>query len=639
MIPKVHRSSNMTRLMRYLAGPGKANEHTNQRVLAGDLVTMAVYAGRVDTARAVEIARLLDSPRQTLRRGEPVQAVSHTKARALLAEGHSHAEAYAAATSDENTWHCSLSLHRDEGQLSDETWAAIARDFMAHMGFADREDEIPDARWVAVHHGQSTNGNDHIHIAAAAVRPDGSTLDTYRDFARAHAAARVLEHKYGLRVLHSREEGGTELGTGQAERARAERVGAPETDREALRRRVRGAAMAADSEAEWLRLLRAEGVIVSPRWAEGGVETVTGYSVRLPAQKNRTTGATEKSIAYGGLRLGKDMTLPSLRSWAGWAQGPHAHQEALAEWQRIGRGPSGRPRAVDPMSAREAVEELRQWSAAMRRIPVTDRNAWAQAASQTAGVFAAASVRTERSPGPLDKLSRQLARAGQMPAHRREPGPANESGPLRAVARMLWAAANPGAMVQALLSALTDLLLTIRSTLEMTQRAAAATAMASQARRALTEIHMRADGIDPTRPYRKEEGAPAWAAAVRASVAVDGLDRTEHEARIADARTAWDARRVSARGFSDGQCYDANGQILDDVDLSAAAAGSTGRARRDSVLRDVRAGIDEGLQSPEGPAPTPPARSTRPPSSAPDRWQPAPPQPGPERDRDGGVER
>ncbi|WP_051153203.1 hypothetical protein [Nocardia niigatensis] len=109
MIPKVHRSSDMVRLLRYLASPGKANEHTNQRVLAGDLVTASVFVGRVDTARAVEIARLLDSPRQTLLRGEPVLAVSHKQARALMSEGMSRKEAFAAATKVENTWHCSLS--------------------------------------------------------------------------------------------------------------------------------------------------------------------------------------------------------------------------------------------------------------------------------------------------------------------------------------------------------------------------------------------------------------------------------------------------------------------------------------------------------------------------------------------------
>ncbi|WP_063016389.1 relaxase/mobilization nuclease domain-containing protein [Nocardia nova] len=536
MIPNVVKGSDIKRLLWYLAGPGRSNEHTNPRVIAGDVVSMAVFGGAIDQRRAWELGALLDSPRQTLLRGEPVLATSYKQARQLMKEGMSRAAAYEAATKDENTWHCSLAIGRDEGELSMEKWAAIATDFMREMGFIDRDDGAPDVRWTVVHHGLSKNGNDHVHIAMPVVRPDGSLADVFRDQPRSQAVARVLEERYGLRVLYSREHGDTEVATKPAERGRAERVGAPETDREALRRRVRGAAAAAESEAEWLRLLHEEGIIVAPYWSAGGMDEVTGYSVQLPAQRNLTTDKWERSIRYGGGRLGRDMTLAAIRSWAPWDQSVSAREEALAEWRRITVGSGARPKAVDPVSEKEAIEELRQWSDVVSRIPVTDRAGWAQVASQTSGLFAAASSRTERKPGPLDRLSRQLARAGRIPARERRRHAGTEKENIRSVARMLWAASNPEAAGLALIYALTELMMTVQASLDTAGRAAAAAAMASEARRALTEIHMRRDGIDPSQPFDKTEGSPAWAAAMRSSAVVDRIDRNEVENRIRIAR-------------------------------------------------------------------------------------------------------
>ncbi|PPJ01237.1 hypothetical protein C5E51_34555 [Nocardia nova] len=540
MIPNITKGSDITRLMWYLAGPGRSNEHTRPRVIAGDVLTMAVFGGAIDQQRAWQLGKLLDSPRQSLLRGEPVLTTSYRQAQQLIREGMERSAAFAAATKDENTWHCSLAIGVEEGELSIEKWSKIATDFMREMGFIDRGDGVPDARWATMHHGLSKNGNDHIHIAMPIVRPDGSLADVYRDHPRAQAAARVLEERYGLRVLYSREHGDTEVATKPAERARAERVGALETDREALRRRVRGAAAAAESEAEWLRLLHEEGIIVAPYWGAGGMDEVTGYSVQLPAQRNLTTDKWERSIRYGGGRLGRDMTLAAIRSWAPWDQSASAREEALAEWRRITVGSGARSKAVDPRSEKEAIEELRQWSDMVSRIPVTDRAGWAQVASQTSGLFAAASARTERKPGPLDRLSRQLARAGRIPARERRRYTGTEKENIRSVARMLWAASNPEAAGLALIYALTELMMTVQASLDTAGRAAAAAAMASQARKALTEIHMRRDGIDPDQPYDKTEGSSAWAAAMRSAAVVDGHDcgDIENQIRIARAQRA-----------------------------------------------------------------------------------------------------
>jgi hypothetical protein len=239
-MPNIKKGSYMSNLLVYLAGKGRANEHRDQRVIAGDTVVEAIYGGRpLSTMQAAELARLLDSPRQLILRGAPVPSVDRAKARALMEQGMDRAAAVAEATRDHNTWHCSLSLSPEEGTLSDETWAAIAHDFMQMMGFAHRDDDVPDTRWSAIHHGLNAGGGDHIHIAMAVVRSDGSCASLYLDQVRAQQACNRLEHKYGLQVLASREERGTERATTPAERARQERIGAPETDREAMERRVR----------------------------------------------------------------------------------------------------------------------------------------------------------------------------------------------------------------------------------------------------------------------------------------------------------------------------------------------------------------------------------------------------------------
>ena len=73
---------------------------------------------------------------------------------------------------DGHVWHCSLSLRAEEGQLSDERWAAIAGDFVEGMGFTEASGRAA-CRWVAVRHGLSTAGNDHVHLVVDLVREVG----------------------------------------------------------------------------------------------------------------------------------------------------------------------------------------------------------------------------------------------------------------------------------------------------------------------------------------------------------------------------------------------------------------------------------------------------------------------------------
>jgi hypothetical protein len=188
----------------------------------------------------------------------------------------------------------------------------------------------------------------------------------------------------------------------------------------------------------------------------------------------------------------------------------------------------------------------------------------AKLASQSAGLFEALSVRTETRPRPLNKLARQLARAGELRANQRSPQDVHGSS-LHHVARMVWSMTSPEASKVALIEAMAECMIAIRAMLDATDRARTAATMLTETKKALTEVHMRANGVDPTRPYTRAEGSPPWAAAVRAAVVVEGGDLVEAEQFIADRADGWKARRIAEMGFPrPGQpIYDERGQLTE----------------------------------------------------------------------------
>lgn len=653
MIPNIRKGAYMAKLLYYLAGPGRENEHVNQRVVAGDPVTMAVYGGAIDQVRAVELARLLDSPRQTLLRGAPVSVVDRGKARGLMAEGMDRAAALEAATSDHNTWHCSLTLHPTEPALADGKWQRVAEDFMTEMGFIGRADGIPDVRWSAIHHGPNKGGGDHIHIAMGVVRPDGGLANLYMDYRRAQAVCRELERRHGLRELGG-PGCGAERATKPGERARRDRTAAPETEREALQRRVRAIAAGVESEAEWVREMRAAGLVVRPYFAKGGMDQVSGYSVGMRPSLN-AEGKREKPLSYGGGRLARDLTLTALRSWAPWAQGFDAEQAALDEWRKA-NAPGARSSIATPVDEQATIAELQRFSDYARGIAPGDRDAWAKLASQSSGMFAALSVQTETKPGPLDRLARQLARAADRPAHQRRPAPVHPPA-MRAAARMLWSITSPTAGNMAVLYALIDCLNAVRDMLEATDQARAAQAMLSVARKAVTEIHMRADGLDPARPYTRTTGSPAWVAAYKASIVVDGENIDDYAPDIATASAAWNAHRIAAITSPGGPGYDARGYLPQEPKKPSPKPAPQKRAPQKAVQFDLARFMELQRAKPRDPESDPLAdfedeplagsgstsETSTPPSPAPDADRHRlPPHLDPTRRRDrgrGGFER
>lgn len=378
MIPKVTKGSRPFGLMRYLVGPGRHNEHTEPHLVNGSPTIMAWHDdAELSRDSADAIARELDLNRK----------------------------AFGFDTDEAMTWQCSLSLSYEEGEQGDQRWAEIAQEFADRMGFTEASGKAP-CQWVAIHHGQSTKGNDHIHFIASRVREDGTKWSDFRDYKAAQKVARELEREYGYREL-----GGEASSQRWLSRPEHERQ-AQENGRTAARFRlgdtVRSCAVSASSEGQFVRSMRRAGLLVRPRFAEGQASVVVGYSVAERPPKGK------QPLWFGGGKLSKDLTLTALRQR--WPDTPMGAQEAADEWtaakrhKRLAHSDLD-PVIRDPQMGKQMADELARAHSALRDVDPTDRQTWAHVARETSGVFAAWSQATEHEDGPLARTSRALARS------------------------------------------------------------------------------------------------------------------------------------------------------------------------------------------------------------------------------------
>lgn len=446
MMPNIVRGDRTGGLMVYLAGPGRSNEHAEPHLVAGDPAMLAWHDdAELSRDGALAIARHLDRPRTAFDVG--------------VKGGH--------------VWHCSLSLRAEEGQLTDERWQRIAGEFVGKMGFDDADGTKAPTRWVAVRHGLSKAGNDHVHLVVNLVREDGTKASIHNDQPRAQKACRELEREHGLEVLESAERGRASVGYDPAEQQAAARRAAraaheharrqgtegrawqavPATERARLieskltadqprwdlARTVRACSTASADEAEFVRRMRRHGVLVRPRFADGRTDVVTGYSVAarpLPG---------ERPIWYGGGHLARDLTLPRLRQE--WPDTPTGAAAAVDEWaaarrQRRPAAPGRESSEPDPQLWRQVGQDLEALREQLRAVPIEDRDTWARVARQTSGAFAAWSTRVEPEPGPLAATADSLARSAEL---RRSPQQPIRAGlPSAAGAALLLISAGQG---------------------------------------------------------------------------------------------------------------------------------------------------------------------------------------------------
>ncbi|WP_316527530.1 relaxase/mobilization nuclease domain-containing protein [Kitasatospora brasiliensis] len=272
MIPKIRTGTGGTYgLIRYLYGPGRRDEHTDQHLVAS-WNDFAPDPGRNPHHTIAQLAAQLDQPVKAIGDRAPADTI----------------------------WHCSVRADPGDRHLDDNDWANIARRIVHATGIAP-EGDTTACRWVAVRHA-----DDHIHIAATLVRQDGRLANLSFDRRKAQAEARLIEKEYGLRQLNPGDGTAAQNPT-SAERFKAERTGRTETPRETLREAVRQAVAGADSEAEFLTRLREAGLRVKLRHAPSG--DVLGYNVALPGDRNRDGGP----IWFPGSKLAPDLSLPKIR--------------------------------------------------------------------------------------------------------------------------------------------------------------------------------------------------------------------------------------------------------------------------------------------------------------------------------------
>src|SRR5450432_3071950 len=163
VIGKVIRGANAGGLLRYLYGPGKANEHTDPHLVAGfgdpgELEPELRPGGSRGLRR---LTALLTQPLVALARPGYAKPV----------------------------WHCAVRAAPGDRLLSDTEWAQVADAIMDRTGLAPAEDD-QGVRWVAVRHAP-----DHIHLVATLARQDGARPRIWNDFYRVRDACRYAERQ------------------------------------------------------------------------------------------------------------------------------------------------------------------------------------------------------------------------------------------------------------------------------------------------------------------------------------------------------------------------------------------------------------------------------------------------------------
>jgi len=499
VITKMQRGSRTRGLVEYLFGPGRAEEHTNQRIVG------AWDEAWVGITHPDEVQRAL-----------------------LTAEVDSHLKSMPeAAKPAEHVYHVSISNHGEDRNLSDTEWETVAETVAAKLGFTATEDRA-GARWFAVHHGAASGDRDHIHFVATLVREDGRGIYLNKDKLALREVAKQMQARFGLEVRTrepgagvrelSRPELAATLQAGEQRDQRDQQPGTPsrhsgeqqqpdrggeggaapepvapvEVPRRRLERAVRAAAAAASTEAQWLARLGELGVEVAPRWARGG-DRVVGYRVALTDAPTQQDGS--KAVWFGGGKLAHDLTLPALR--AGWTR----DGDPVTVWRRASTpAPTPTPapdpapvvlgqghhHTAAPTSTRPGPEDLgTKFTAAtttMRGAVFTARQvgsdgaAVARAARDTAGLLAAIA---EHAP-PADQrrlvaASAHLARAGQV-AHGQPRGARSPLGTgfAQVAATVLTAASGGSASTAVLLAQVARLTRTVAELHAVQHRVAAA---------------------------------------------------------------------------------------------------------------------------------------------------------------------
>lgn len=414
MIGKIIKGHRMVGLIQYLAGPGRANEHTDMHVVCSSELIATVRNGEtLDAQNTMALGHEMNHPKK-----------------AFHPDNHKRAQVF----------HVSLSLDPSQGVREDAFWDTMVREYLHGMEMDGTDGKAP-MRWTAIRHGVSGNGNDHVHIAVSMIREDGTWWSANKDFKKSSDVLRSMEKAHGLRVLGQgvKTRGYAEGELQSVARRRAmgkytqEAGKTPgmvpwsmldqaardhyikeqlriEQPRHELALKVRAAGAGAQSEAEYVRRLRGNGLLVRPYFTKGTTTEVSGYSVAMRPVHG------ERPIWYGGGTLAKDLSLPSLR--AGWPDA--SRSEAVPEWQAAAGNRAfaeADPNAVSGTQLGEYFGQLNGYLKTLSEANVNDPAEYARIAREGAGLFASWAV---AAGADGDENAKSLAEASKLFARHAE---------------------------------------------------------------------------------------------------------------------------------------------------------------------------------------------------------------------------
>jgi hypothetical protein len=284
------RGTNTTGLLRYLFGPGQANEHSNPHLVAAwdpEWLEGGVFAELIgQRGGLVKLGREIDAAMT----GHEVQVPG----------GHVYHVALSVPPADSNP---------GKGFFGDTLWRELVESAIAHMGFGPDAAGRGGCRWVAVHHGLSTEGNDHVHLVLNLVQSDGRIANTYRDWPRWRAWCRTVEERWSLTRTGVSDGTATPRPT-RAESEKARRLEQRVPARDRLRRTSSLAAVASASFDEFRDQLAAYQVRMRIRHDRDG--RPVGYAVTDEHNPDCRTAAGE-SVYFGGATLAPELSLPKLQ--------------------------------------------------------------------------------------------------------------------------------------------------------------------------------------------------------------------------------------------------------------------------------------------------------------------------------------
>lgn len=481
MITKALTGQRLRGLIEYLYGEGKQEEHTAPRLVG-----------------AWDPAVLDHQPQNKVERG------------LMVADMESPVRLFGVQLPEAGAvYHVPISLHVDDGVLTDEQWRQVAQVAVDKLGFSAADDRA-GCPWVAVRHGLSAAGNDHIHLVAHRVREDGTVASLSNDYRALSELRAEMEAYFELTPTNSRgagrapaERDAAEAATKRSQSGVEPRRPVPTpAQRASLARTVRAAANGATSEADFVTRMRRAGLLARPRWATGSRTDVVGYAVAAkPTDRNQTP-----TWSSGG-KLARDLSLPAVRQR--WGQPTTTQRQAdIHAWRppkwRRATIPPPEPTALRTEAWDHAQQVVADARTQLAGVTPGDGAAWASASREAAGTLAGLVARVDGARG------RQLAAAADacaqaavvehgQPRGRRCPQVSRMAGAAR-VATDVWIAGHGGATgVAQLVSQLQRLTEAIGQAHAAAGRAAHAAA-AETAARQMRDYLRGVNVADPTRP-------------------------------------------------------------------------------------------------------------------------------------------